>query len=120
MVECLRAGVPATALWVAVGTESDDRLKESVQLAADAGISILEVPAPIWIASAPTVFTRASPCRFRRTATRTRTIFSRRHASMPSRRCSSRWTTSPIPATWVPSCARSQLRWTRRRDSGAS
>lgn len=44
VVECLRAGVPATALWVAVGTESDDRLKESVQRAADAGISILEVP----------------------------------------------------------------------------
>ncbi|MBJ8340260.1 MULTISPECIES: 23S rRNA (guanosine(2251)-2'-O)-methyltransferase RlmB [Antrihabitans] len=44
VVECLRAGVPATALWVATGTESDDRLKEAVQRAADAGISILEVP----------------------------------------------------------------------------
>ncbi|MFC9788225.1 23S rRNA (guanosine(2251)-2'-O)-methyltransferase RlmB [Rhodococcus sp. NPDC127528] len=44
VLECLRAGVPATALYVAVGTESDDRLKESVQIAADAGISILEVP----------------------------------------------------------------------------
>ncbi|QCB49114.1 23S rRNA (guanosine(2251)-2'-O)-methyltransferase RlmB [Rhodococcus sp. PAMC28707] len=44
VVECLRAGVPATALWVAVGTDSDERLKESVQRAADAGISILEVP----------------------------------------------------------------------------
>lgn len=44
VLECLRAGVPATALYVATGTESDDRLKESVQLAADAGISILEVP----------------------------------------------------------------------------
>ncbi|RRQ25984.1 23S rRNA (guanosine(2251)-2'-O)-methyltransferase RlmB [Rhodococcus sp. Eu-32] len=44
VVECLRAGVPATALWVATGTDSDDRLKESVQRAADAGISILEVP----------------------------------------------------------------------------
>ncbi|EME23992.1 23S rRNA (guanosine(2251)-2'-O)-methyltransferase RlmB [Rhodococcus triatomae] len=44
VLECLRAGVPATALYVAVGTESDDRLSESVQLAADAGISILEVP----------------------------------------------------------------------------
>ncbi|MFD4265974.1 23S rRNA (guanosine(2251)-2'-O)-methyltransferase RlmB [Rhodococcus sp. NPDC058481] len=44
VVECLRAGVPATALYVAVGTESDDRLTESVQLAAEAGISILEVP----------------------------------------------------------------------------
>lgn len=44
VVECLRAGVPATALYVAVGTESDDRLKEAVQRAADTGISILEVP----------------------------------------------------------------------------
>ncbi|MFI6870605.1 23S rRNA (guanosine(2251)-2'-O)-methyltransferase RlmB [Nocardia sp. NPDC050406] len=44
VVECLRAGVPATALYVAVGTEADDRLTESVQLAADAGISILELP----------------------------------------------------------------------------
>ncbi|MFZ2173093.1 MAG: 23S rRNA (guanosine(2251)-2'-O)-methyltransferase RlmB [Rhodococcus sp. (in: high G+C Gram-positive bacteria)] len=44
VVECLRAGVPATALYVAVGTDTDDRLTESVQRAADAGISILEVP----------------------------------------------------------------------------
>ncbi|MFR9752834.1 23S rRNA (guanosine(2251)-2'-O)-methyltransferase RlmB [Nocardia sp. 004] len=44
VVECLRAGVPATALYVAVGTENDDRLTESVRIAADTGISILEVP----------------------------------------------------------------------------
>ncbi|MGW4842156.1 23S rRNA (guanosine(2251)-2'-O)-methyltransferase RlmB [Nocardia brasiliensis] len=44
VVECLRAGVPAAALYVAVGTENDERLTESVKLAADAGISILEVP----------------------------------------------------------------------------
>ncbi|MBH0778527.1 23S rRNA (guanosine(2251)-2'-O)-methyltransferase RlmB [Nocardia bovistercoris] len=44
VVECLRAEVPATALYVAVGTENDDRLTESVKLAGDAGISILEVP----------------------------------------------------------------------------
>ncbi|MBF6242666.1 MULTISPECIES: 23S rRNA (guanosine(2251)-2'-O)-methyltransferase RlmB [Nocardia] len=43
VVECLRAEVPATALYVALGTENDDRLTESVQRAADAGISILEV-----------------------------------------------------------------------------
>ncbi|MBM7417112.1 23S rRNA (guanosine(2251)-2'-O)-methyltransferase RlmB [Rhodococcus sp. BP-349] len=43
VLECLRAGVPATALYVASGTEADDRLKESVQIAADKGISILEV-----------------------------------------------------------------------------
>src|SRR6201995_4169570 len=44
VLECLRAGVPATALYVALGTESDERLTESVQRAADSGIAILEVP----------------------------------------------------------------------------
>ncbi|KZM69370.1 23S rRNA (guanosine(2251)-2'-O)-methyltransferase RlmB [Nocardia terpenica] len=44
VVECLRAGVPASALYVAVGTENDERLTEAVKLAADTGISILEVP----------------------------------------------------------------------------
>ena len=43
VVECLRAGVPATALYVVLGTESDERLTESVTRAADAGIAILEV-----------------------------------------------------------------------------
>jgi 23S rRNA (guanosine2251-2'-O)-methyltransferase len=44
VVECLRAGVPATALYVALGAQSDERLTESVTLAADSGIAILEVP----------------------------------------------------------------------------
>lgn len=44
VVECLRAGVPATALYVALGADSDERLTESVTRAADAGIAILEVP----------------------------------------------------------------------------
>jgi 23S rRNA (guanosine2251-2'-O)-methyltransferase len=44
VLECLRAGVPATALHVALGMDSDDRVTDSVRLAADAGISILEVP----------------------------------------------------------------------------
>jgi 23S rRNA (guanosine2251-2'-O)-methyltransferase len=44
VVECLRAGVPATALYVALGADNDERLTESVRIAADAGISILEVP----------------------------------------------------------------------------
>ena len=44
VVECLRAGVPATALYVALGTDSDERLTEAVQTAADTGIAILEVP----------------------------------------------------------------------------
>ncbi|MDT5015215.1 MAG: rRNA (guanosine2251-2-O)-methyltransferase [Mycobacterium sp.] len=44
VVECLRAGVPATALYVALGAETDERLTESVTRAADSGIAILEVP----------------------------------------------------------------------------
>jgi 23S rRNA (guanosine2251-2'-O)-methyltransferase len=44
VVECLRAGVPATALYVALGADADERLTESVRRAADAGIAILEVP----------------------------------------------------------------------------
>ncbi len=44
VLECLRAGVPATALYVALGTEADERLTESVARAADSGIAILEVP----------------------------------------------------------------------------
>ncbi|SPM40076.1 23S rRNA (guanosine(2251)-2'-O)-methyltransferase RlmB [Mycobacterium numidiamassiliense] len=44
VLECLRAGVPATALYVALGTEADERLTESVSRAADSGIAILEVP----------------------------------------------------------------------------
>ena len=32
VLECLRAGVPATALYVALGTEADERLTESVRL----------------------------------------------------------------------------------------
>jgi 23S rRNA (guanosine2251-2'-O)-methyltransferase len=43
VAECLRAGVPATALYVALGIEADDRVAESVRLAANRGISVLEV-----------------------------------------------------------------------------
>ncbi|MDT5090779.1 MAG: rRNA (guanosine2251-2-O)-methyltransferase [Mycobacterium sp.] len=44
VLECLRAGIPATALYVALGAEADERLTESVGRAADSGIPILEVP----------------------------------------------------------------------------
>src|SRR6476469_5410167 len=35
VLECLRTGVPATALYVALGAEDDERRTESVRLAAD-------------------------------------------------------------------------------------
>ena len=44
VLECLRAEVPATALYVVLGAEADERLTESVRRAADSGIAILEVP----------------------------------------------------------------------------
>jgi len=44
VLECLRADAPASALYVALGAEADERLTESVTLAADRGIPILEVP----------------------------------------------------------------------------
>lgn len=44
VLECLRSGVPSTALYVALGVEADERLTESVSRAADSGIPILEVP----------------------------------------------------------------------------
>ena len=44
VVEALRAQMPVTGLYVAEGTERDGRLREAFQLAADRGLSLLEVP----------------------------------------------------------------------------
>ena len=44
VVEALRAGVPGTTLFVALNIEADDRVNEAVRMAADRGISILEIP----------------------------------------------------------------------------
>lgn len=46
VVEALRAGVPASALYVAEGTERDPRLREALLLSVERGISMLEVPRP--------------------------------------------------------------------------
>lgn len=43
VVEALRAHVPATALYVALNIEIDDRINEAVRTAGDRGIPILEV-----------------------------------------------------------------------------
>ena len=42
VVESLRAGIPAMALYVAGRAQEDERVAESVQLAADTGIAVLE------------------------------------------------------------------------------
>jgi 23S rRNA (guanosine2251-2'-O)-methyltransferase len=44
VVEALRAGVPASALHVAEGTERDARLREALLVAVETGVSVLEVP----------------------------------------------------------------------------
>jgi 23S rRNA (guanosine2251-2'-O)-methyltransferase len=43
VVEALRAGVPAKALYVASRIESDDRVKEALKAAADQRLALLEV-----------------------------------------------------------------------------
>ncbi|GAA4595971.1 23S rRNA (guanosine(2251)-2'-O)-methyltransferase RlmB [Planotetraspora phitsanulokensis] len=43
VLEALRAGVPANALYVAQRIENDDRVRESIRIAADRGIALLEV-----------------------------------------------------------------------------
>jgi 23S rRNA (guanosine2251-2'-O)-methyltransferase len=42
VVEAMRAGVPAKALYVAHKVESDDRIREALKLAADRGLPLLE------------------------------------------------------------------------------
>ncbi|GIE97978.1 23S rRNA (guanosine(2251)-2'-O)-methyltransferase RlmB [Paractinoplanes rishiriensis] len=43
VVEALRAAVPATALYVALGIDIDDRVAEAARTAGDRGIPILEI-----------------------------------------------------------------------------
>ncbi|MET7420387.1 23S rRNA (guanosine(2251)-2'-O)-methyltransferase RlmB [Dactylosporangium sp. NPDC005555] len=43
VVEALRTHVPATALYVAIGIDMDERVKEAVRTAAERGIAILEI-----------------------------------------------------------------------------
>ena len=43
VVEALRAKVPATALYVALGLDADERVSESVSIAAKAGIALMEI-----------------------------------------------------------------------------
>lgn len=43
IVEALRVNVPATALYVAQGIQRDERVTEAVRLAAEAGVSLLEI-----------------------------------------------------------------------------
>lgn len=44
VVEALRAGVPASTLYVASRIEGDDRVRESLKLANEAGLALLETP----------------------------------------------------------------------------
>lgn len=43
VVEALRAGVPVTGVYVAEGAERDGRLREAFKIAAEQGLSLLEV-----------------------------------------------------------------------------
>src|SRR5690242_5706963 len=43
VVEALRAGVPVSTVYVAEGAERDGRLREAFKIAAERGISLMEV-----------------------------------------------------------------------------
>ncbi|WP_101523614.1 23S rRNA (guanosine(2251)-2'-O)-methyltransferase RlmB [Nocardioides houyundeii] len=43
VLEVLRAGIPVTGVYIAEGTERDGRLREAFKLAAELGLSMLEV-----------------------------------------------------------------------------
>ncbi len=43
VVEALRANIPATALYLAIGIELDDRIREIARTAGDRGIALLEI-----------------------------------------------------------------------------
>jgi len=44
VLEALRAGVPAVTLFIAERIDSDDRVREAIQIAADKGLPLLESP----------------------------------------------------------------------------
>ncbi|AOP50344.1 23S rRNA (guanosine(2251)-2'-O)-methyltransferase RlmB [Streptomyces lydicus] len=46
VVEALREGVPATTLYVQQFIDSDERVREALQLAADRGMNLMEAPRP--------------------------------------------------------------------------
>lgn len=46
VVEALRAGIPAKALYVAVRVDMDERVRESIKLATERGIPLLEAHKP--------------------------------------------------------------------------
>ncbi len=46
VLEALEAGVPASTMWVASRIDMDDRVRGALALAANNGVSILEVPRP--------------------------------------------------------------------------
>ena len=107
VVEALRAEVPATALYVAERIDTDDRVRESLKLAGQLGIPLLEAPPD-----------RARPDHRRRThqglalqvpAVRVRAPRrpARRGPTRPARRrCWSRSTASPTRATSARSSGR--------------
>ena len=43
VAEALRARIPATAMYIAIGIEADERVTEAVRLAGDRGLALLEI-----------------------------------------------------------------------------
>ena len=115
VVEALRAGIPAKALHVAIRIEMDDRVKESLKLAAERGIPLLETGKPELDrmtddAIHQGLVLQIPPYEYQDALRARRGDRGRagRRATSPTPRSSSPWTASPTPATSAPSSARSR------------
>ena len=107
VVEALRAGVPATALYVAQGMPADERVTEAVQVVASRGIALIEISRPeldrltgnaihqgLALKVPPYEYAHADD------------LLAQSRRLRPTRRCWSRSTASPTRATSAPSSAR--------------
>lgn len=112
VVEALRAGIPAKALHVAVRIDMDDRVRESLKMAADRGLPVMETHKPeldrmtneavhqgLVLQIPP--YDYADPMDLAQ-----ETLEAWKKATSATRRCSWRWTASPTRATSEQSSAR--------------
>ena len=109
VLEALREGVPAKALYIVRGADSDDRVRDAIAIAADRGVPLLEASRDELDRMTDRAVHQDSLLSCHRTSTQPRrTCWTR----LP-RKCRSRcwWpsTASPTPATSGPSSALPQL-----------
>ncbi|GAB3951579.1 hypothetical protein GCM10027614_53800 [Micromonospora vulcania] len=100
VLEALRAQVPATALYTAQGIDMDDRINEIIRTAADRGIANLEISRAELDRMTGGVLNQGVGLQVPPFAYQPfEDMVAAPWSSRP--RCWSRWTASPIHATWA-------------------